>query len=171
MVGEIRDAETAGIAVQAALTGHLVLSTVHTNDALGAVGRLIDMGVEPYLLAAALRGVVAQRLVRKIVPERSVPDMPDAAVLARASNRAPARFLRPADDSDSAYSGRLAVYEMIAIDSELESAIGAGAPASDLRRMARAAGMRNLFEDAMIKAAAGKTSVQEALRVAVEEPS
>jgi len=170
MVGEIRDAETAGIAVQAALTGHLVLSTVHTNDALGAVGRLINMGVEPYLLAAALRGVIAQRLVRRIVPEKSIAETPDPSILARLPKGHSMNFRAPAD-VESAYSGRLAIYEMVAIDQTLENAISAGAPASDLRRIARQAGMRNLFEDALLKASEGKTSVQEALRVAVEDAS
>jgi general secretion pathway protein E len=170
MVGEIRDAETAGIAIQAALTGHLVLSTVHTNDALGAVGRLIDMGVEPFLLAAALRGVIAQRLVRRVVAEKCAPDTPDAAILARMPAGAPRAFIKPvSSDMDGGYAGRLAVYEMVAIDQVLEAAIGRGAPAADLRRIAREAGMRSLFEDALLKAGRGQTSVQEALRVAVDD--
>jgi len=170
MVGEIRDAETASIAIQAALTGHLVLSTVHTNDALGAVGRLMDMGVEPFLLAAALRGVIAQRLVRTVVPERCVPDQPDPAILARTPSSAPRNFVRPGQGvDDAAYAGRLAVYEMVAIDTVLEAAISRGAPASDLRRIARENGMRTLFEDALMKAGRGQTTVQEALRVAVDD--
>lgn len=172
MVGEIRDAETASIAIQAALTGHLVLSTVHTNDALGAVGRLIDMGVEPFLLAAALRGVIAQRLVRRLAHERCVPDQPDPSVLARTPPGAAREFLRPAPEfGDAAYAGRLAVYEMAAIDPSLETAISRGAPASELRRLARDQGMRTLFEDALLKAGRGQTSVHEALRVAVDDPT
>jgi len=170
MVGEIRDAETAGIAIQAALTGHLVLSTVHTNDALGAVGRLIDMGVEPFLLAAALRGVIAQRLVRRVIAEKCVADTPDAAILARMPAGSQRAFVKPAPgEIDSGYAGRLAVYEMVAIDPVLEAAVGRGAPASELRRIARDNGMRTLFEDALLKAGRGQTSVQEALRVAVDD--
>jgi general secretion pathway protein E len=170
MVGEIRDAETASIAVQAALTGHLVLSTVHTNDALGAVARLVDMGVEPFLLSSALRGVLAQRLVRRLSPDRSEPYTPDQSVLARLPPGSGSQFRRPlAAHADTAYSGRVAVYEMVAIDGALEEAISAGAPASELRRIARATGMRTLFEDALMKASYGLTSVQEAMRVAMED--
>jgi len=170
MVGEIRDAETAKIAIQAALTGHLVFSTVHTNDALSAVTRLLDMGVEPFLLSAALRGVIAQRLVRRVNPEHCEPYQPDATILAKLPRGSNARFIRPrADKEDQAYSGRVAVYEMVNVDAALEHAVNQGASATELRAIARRGGMRTLFEDALLKAARGTTTVSEALRVAVED--
>ncbi len=170
MVGEIRDAETARIAIQAALTGHLVFSTVHTNDAVGAVSRIIDMGVEPFLLAAALRGVIAQRLVRRVRPDRVEPDHPHPTLLAKLPAGTPLNFVRPKEEfGDTAFAGRLAVYEMIPMDAALERATSRGAPAEELRKIAREAGTRSLFDDAMLKAARGVTTIGEALRVAVED--
>jgi general secretion pathway protein E len=170
MIGEIRDHETARIAIQAALTGHLVFSTVHTNDALSSITRLIDMGIEPFLLAAAVRGVVAQRLVRRVRADRVEAYRPEPSVLARLPRGAAQNFVRPVQDAgDSAYAGRLAIYEMIAMDEGLSQAVSRSAPVAELRAAARQAGMRSLLEDALLKAARGETTVAEALRVAAED--
>ncbi len=166
MVGEIRDVETARIAIQAALTGHLVLSTVHTNDALSAVTRMMDMGVEPFLIAAAVRGVVAQRLVRRLDPAKAERDDPPSAVRAAAPDGAGSTWMRARVDAhDAAFSGRMAVYEMSALSPALAEAVGAGRGLSALRDIARREGMRSLREDALLKASRGLTSAEEALRV------
>jgi general secretion pathway protein E len=170
MVGEIRDQETARIAIQSALTGHLVFSTVHTNDALSAISRLVDMGIEPFLLAAAVRGVIAQRLVRRVRPDLVEPYRPDPAVISRLPPNTPQHFVRPRGDvGDGAYSGRVAIYEMVAMDDAMAAAVNRGAALSEMRAIARQTGMRTLLEDALIKAARGQTTVAEALRVAAED--
>ena len=170
MVGEIRDSETARIAIQAALTGHLVLSTVHTNDALSAVTRLIDMGVEPFLIAAAVRGVIAQRLVRRVLPDRVEPDPLDAGTRSRMPPAAVENWVRPKKEfGESAYSGRLAVYEIAPLESGLAEAAARGANLSELRAIARGAGVRSLLDDALLKASEGLTTVAEAFRVAAED--
>lgn len=141
LVGEIRDEETARIAIQSALTGHLVFSTLHTNSAVGAVTRLVDMGIEPFLISASVRGLMAQRLVRKLCPACTAPDdAPDAttrafAEAALAESPAPVRLMRPvgcAQCAGTGYLGRIAIYDMIEIDSAMASLIARGAGEGEL---------------------------------------
>lgn len=167
MLGEIRDEETAGIAVQAALTGHLVLSTLHTNSAAGAVYRLLDMGIAPYLLAAALRGVVAQRLVRRLCP---------ACRRQRTATAAERSFLGAAivwgqqgceQCHAAGYRGRVAVQEVLPLTARLQQLVLQRAPVEELEKAARAEGLRSLAEDAAAKALDGLTTVQELWRVGI----
>lgn len=167
MLGEIRDEETAGIAVQAALTGHLVLSTLHTNSAAGAVYRLLDMGIAPYLLAAALRGVVAQRLVRRLCP---------ACRRQRTATAAEHSFLGAATVWEqqgceqcqaAGYRGRVAVQEVLPLTTSLQQLVLQRAPVEELEQAARAEGLRSLAEDAAAKALDGLTTVQELWRVGI----
>lgn len=158
MVGEIRDLETARIAVQAAMTGHLVLSTLHTNDAVSTPGRLIEMGVEPYLVASTLELVVAQRLVRLICPEcKQRTDGQDGAnsyrgAGCRACNR-------------SGYRGRMAISEMLPVGDEVQQLIVEKAAAGRLRSAANTLGMRTMADDGAAKAARGLTTLDEVMRV------
>lgn len=170
MIGEIRDLETAQIAVQASLTGHLVLATLHTNDAASAITRLIDMGVEPFLLASSLRGVLAQRLVRRLCPEcrtsRPATDV-DREVI---GDDAPDIIWAPSDTgcptcSRTGYSGRTGVYELLSLDGDLSQLIHDNAPEAQLRSEARRRGLRLLREDGMRYLAHGETSAEELLRV------
>jgi general secretion pathway protein E len=172
MVGEIRDAETARIAVQASMTGHLVLSTLHTNTAVGAINRLVDMGIEPFLLASSLIGVMAQRLVRRLDPEwrRPVRFDPDELAAIGVDAREPATLYRPGEDlpaGESGYAGRTGIYELVAIDKAMQSAIHRGAAEADLDRLARAASP-GIFADGWRRAVAGDTSPDEVLRVTRE---
>jgi general secretion pathway protein E len=172
MIGEIRDLETAQIAVQASLTGHLVLATLHTNDAASAVTRLADMGIEPYLLASSLLGVLAQRLVRCLCPQcRAVaaPTEGEAALLTGLGLRSPVKLYRPvgcAACGQSGYRGRTGIYELIMIDESLRRLIHdrAGEPA--LRDACARAGVRTLGQDGTRWLADGTTSLAELLRVA-----
>jgi general secretion pathway protein E len=177
MVGEIRDRETAEIAIQAALTGHLVLSTVHTNDSLGAFTRLIDMGVEPFLVATPIKGVQAQRLVRRLCPHCARPAQHVlAAIAAEAAGwaaRVPGiaaepRWMEPvgcAQCQNTGYRGRVGIYELVPVDDAMRQAVVAGASHLQLRDMARSHGYRLLREDGLVKAWQGVTSVDEVLRV------
>jgi type II secretory ATPase GspE/PulE/Tfp pilus assembly ATPase PilB-like protein len=174
MVGEIRDLETAEIAIQAALTGHLVFSTLHTNDAPGAVTRLQDMGCEPYLVSSVLSGVLAQRLVRRICQACRAPDHPDpASLLALGVTDAAGVELfhgKGCDDCrGTGYRGRTGMYELFRITEEARSLIVRKAPAGEIRRHAVAHGMVTLREDAWAKACAGLTTVEEILRVTQED--
>jgi type IV pilus assembly protein PilB len=171
MLGEIRDGETAEIAIRAALTGHLVLSTLHTNDAASTATRLLDMGVEPFLVASALHLVLAQRLLRRLCPECRQRD--DAAVeMLRAaavgeSVVASARCFRAAGCghcNGSGYRGRLAVYEAMTLGDELRSLILERSAAEAVHARAVAAGMRTLRQSALLHLARGTTSVEEVLR-------
>ncbi|MEL7487161.1 MAG: GspE/PulE family protein, partial [Pseudomonadota bacterium] len=173
MVGEMRDGETAEIAARAALTGHLVLSTLHTNDAASAVTRLRDMGLEPYLIAATLRGVVAQRLVRRLCPECKAPAANPLASLEAVRQLAGVgvEFNEPVGCDacgGRGYRGRVGVYEIMMIDDEMAQLIVSGADASTLRAAAAGKGMRSLLEDALVKAAKGETSLSEAYAVCGE---
>ena len=152
MVGEIRDRETAEIAIRAALTGHLVFSTLHTNDAAGAVARLVDMGIEPYLVADALAAVVGQRLVRRRCAVCAGPAAGGCD-----------------DCRHTGYRGRTGLFELLTIDASLRSAIGARAGGKELRAAARVGGLRSLRDDGIAKVAAGLTTIEEIRRV-VEEP-
>ena len=178
MVGEIRDAETAEIAIQAALTGHLVFSTLHTNDAAGAVARLLEMGAEDYLLASSLLGVLAQRLVRVVCPKCRVPADADAvepmpAVVGAATNgQAPPVYeARGCEEcSGTGYRGRCGIYELLVITDEVRELILKRAPADAIKQEAVRSGMRTLREDGWLKVRhEGVTTVAELLRVTQEE--
>ena len=178
LVGEIRDRETAEIAIQAALTGHLVLATLHTNDALAAIPRLTDMGVEPYLVAASLRALMAQRLVRRVCEHCSREAAPDPYALRewqRLLARLPGGVAPAAPRWRSAigcercrmtgYRGRLAIYELVTADPELLHAVAADAPAAEIATLADRHGRRTLREDGLLKAALGHTTWDEVVRV------
>ena len=169
MVGEIRDAETAEIAMQASLTGHLVLSTLHTNDAATAVTRLIDMGIEPFMVASTLSAVLAQRLVRVICPhckEEYTPEREYAGIVL------PPKLYR-GRGCDKCFNlgsiGRIGIYELLLVDSEICSMIIKRTPAGVIKEYALGKGMHTLREDGLAKAAAGITTIEEVLRVTQEE--
>ncbi|HEY1611224.1 MAG TPA: type II secretion system ATPase GspE, partial [Paraburkholderia sp.] len=157
MIGEIRDLETAQIAVQASLTGHLVLATLHTNDAASAVTRLTDMGVEPYLLASSLLGVLAQRLVRCLCPVCKQARVEEG--------RTTWHPVGCEKCGQSGYAGRRGVYELLAIDESISALIHRNASDADILATGRAAGMRTLREDANRWLESGVTSVEEVMRV------
>ena len=170
MVGEVRDQETARIAIQAALTGHLVLSTLHTNDAPGAITRLLDMGIEPYLVASALEGVAAQRLVRVLCPKCREADAAGAEELrARFGTAAPAGTYYLGRGCEfcnyTGYRGRVAIFEIAEMDDELRHLVINRVPHHTLKEAAVAAGMTTLLSDGLGKAAAGVTSLAEVWRV------
>jgi general secretion pathway protein E len=174
MVGEIRDLETAEIAIQAALTGHLVFSTLHTNDAPGAVTRLQDMGCEPYLVCSVLAGVLAQRLVRRICRTCRAPDHPDPAdLLAIGVTDAAGVDLFRGKGCDecrgTGYRGRTGIYELFRLTEDARSLVLAKAPTAAIRRHAIERGMVTLREDGWAKACAGLTTVAEILRVTQED--
>ncbi len=151
MVGEIRDEETARIAVQASLTGHLVLSTLHTNDASAAVARLIDLGVEPFLVASSLSAVLAQRLVRK--------------------SHAPCKGVGCPECLGTGYRGRVGVFELLTLDAELRELVGKRTNSTDIKAVAQRKGMISLRDAGNALARAGITSLAEVARVieALEE--
>src|SRR5213596_1176008 len=168
LVGEIRDRETAQIAVQASLTGHLVLSTLHTNDAANAVTRLVDIGVEAYKIAAALRGVVAQRLMRKLCPtckevgmeappDRLKPWIPKGTPLYRAAGCP--------DCAMTGYRGRFSIMEVLTVTPEVESRIAAGDPAERIAKAARRGGMKSLWDSGLAHVLRGESTVDELMRV------
>ncbi|HBP49529.1 MULTISPECIES: GspE/PulE family protein [Pseudomonas] len=172
MLGEIRDLETAEVAIQAALTGHLVLSTLHTNDAPGAISRLQELGVAPYLIKATLLGVMAQRLVRTLCPECKTehPPAPDewqdfAPAWAGAVPDTICRAVGCAQCRETGYTGRVGVYEVMVISEKLRGLIGRETDLNAIRRQAGAQGMLSLRLAAALKVADGVTSLQEALRV------
>jgi general secretion pathway protein E len=172
MVGEIRDLETAQIAVQSALTGHLVLSTLHTNSAVGAVTRLRDMGVEPFLISAALLGVLSQRLVRSLDPEQSetyAPTPAECALFGKPWSDG-LRFRRPLPGAgcNGGYDGRTGLYEMVVVDDAFRRRIHEGAGEVELVAQARGR-TPGLLEDGWDKVRAGLTSVEEVLRVTRED--
>jgi general secretion pathway protein E len=169
MVGEIRDAETAEIAMQASLTGHLVLSTLHTNDAATAITRLIDMGIEPFMVASTLSAVLAQRLVRVICPHCKEEYRPEQSY---AGITLPDRLYRGAG-CEKCFQlgsiGRLGIYELLPVDAELCSMIIRRASTGELKEHAISRGMRTLREDGLAKAAAGITTIEEVLRVTQDD--
>jgi len=170
MVGEIRDEETARVAVQAALTGHLVLATLHTNDAPGAVARLIDMGVEPYLLSSALNGVVAQRLVRTVCSACLTKYYPAENVLEDAglAGKTGQVFHKGAGCEqchNSGYRGRLGIFEVMEITADLRKLVHRAAPSHELRSRLRQEGCLSLRQEGIRIASEGKTSLEEALAV------
>ncbi|HUQ80696.1 MAG TPA: type II/IV secretion system protein [Gemmatimonadaceae bacterium] len=173
LVGEIRDKETAGIAVQASLTGHLVLSTLHTIDAASSVARLVDIGVDGYKIAAALKGVVAQRLLRRLCP--SCRQESTEPVSERLRRWLPAgmklnKGVGCAECSQTGYRGRMAVMEVLTTNSEIERLISSGATADEVAEAARAAGMKTLWDSGIEHVRSGETSLDELLRV-VEPPT
>jgi type IV pilus assembly protein PilB len=174
MLGEIRDLETATIAINASLTGHLVFSTLHTNDAPGAVARLIDIGVKPFLVASSTRALLAQRLVRKICKKCAAPYTPSDAELRAlnidADQAANANFLKGKGCNDcnkTGHRGRFGVFEMFVIDDEARKLIYDRVPSSVLRVRAREMGMRTLREDGARKVLAGLTTAEEVIRATV----
>jgi general secretion pathway protein E len=174
LVGEIRDLETAEIAIQASLTGHLVFSTLHTNDAPAAITRLQDMGVEPYLVASVLEAVLAQRLVRRICIACRVADTPSAADLdALGVTAGPnTRLFRGKGCEEcrgTGYRGRSGIYELFVISEDVRSLILRRASSRDIRRAAIEGGMRTLRQDGWAKACQGLTTVEEVLRVTQED--
>ena len=172
LIGEIRDHETAQIAVEAALTGHLVMSTLHTNDAPSAVTRLVEMGIEPYLVGSALVGVVAQRLARRLCDKCKQPTTYDEDYLARIG------LLIEEDEevfvpvgcshcANTGYRGRIAIHEVMTVTEEIERLTVARSSASEISRTALQQGMLSLRMDGWNKVCAGLTSIEEVLRVAV----
>ncbi|MBI5135839.1 MAG: type II secretion system ATPase GspE [Nitrospirae bacterium] len=173
LVGEIRDGETAEIAVQAALTGHLVFSTLHTNDSASAVTRLVDMGVEPFLVSSSVSAILAQRLVRRICQHCRAPYAPPAAEVAKLGLKPGAYTFYQgagcAECTQTGYRGRLGIFEMLILDDPLRSLILTHPDATTIREYAERHGMRNLREDGAAKVMAGLTTTGEVLRVCQEE--
>ena len=178
MIGEIRDMETAEIAVNASLTGHLVFSTLHTNDAPSAVTRMIDIGVKPFLVASSTRAIMAQRLVRKICEKCKEPYQPQESELRllgpAAKQLASAQLFHGkgcADCQFTGYRGRLGIYEIFQIDDQVRNLIFEQVSSTELRTKARELGMRTLREDGLRKVVAGITTLEEVLRVTMGDAS
>ncbi len=172
MVGEIRDSETAEIAVQSALTGHMVFSTLHTNDAAGALTRLLDMKIEPFLVSSAVSGILAQRLVRRLCPDCRSSYTPSEEMIRHFAglvpNRTDLQFFRSSGCDacqQIGYRGRTGIYELLHLTDEIRELLMAGADASSIRQAAQKAGMLSLRQDGLRKAQAGETSLEEVLRV------
>ena len=191
MVGEIRDNETASLAINASLTGHLVLSTLHTNSAAGAIPRLVDMKVEPFLLASTLNVVIAQRLVRRLTEEKEEYYLHDSDLknlskycnldainkvleeekilkLKQSIKEIPFYKPKPSKEAPDGYKGRVGIYEVLDVDEAIRSLLQKGASADELQNQAVSTGMRLMFADGFTKAARGQTSVEEILRVITE---
>ena len=176
MIGEIRDLETAEIAIRSALTGHIVLSTVHTNDAISSFTRLVDMGVEPFLVAAPVRGVQAQRLVRKVCAQCATPIDAPVAILDQIEHLPPRlvgnRWFRAAGCDacrHTGYRGRTGIYELVPMTDELQDRIVAGANLTDLKQLALEQGHRTMLQDGLIKASHGFTTLEEVSRLTLAE--
>ncbi len=172
MVGEIRDSETAEIAVQSALTGHMVFSTLHTNDSAGALTRLLDMKIEPFLVSSAVTGILAQRLVRKLCPDCRSSYTPSEEMIRHFAGFVPdqtdLKFFRSSGCDacqQIGYRGRTGIYELLHLTDEIRELLMAGADASSIRHSAQKAGMLSLRQDGLKKARAGETSLEEVLRV------
>jgi len=191
MVGEIRDSETAGLAINAALTGHLVLSTLHTNDASGAIPRLIDMGVEPFLISSTVKVILAQRLVRRLLKEKEGYTLSEAElknlkkycdldkiieVLRKEKIIGPKdtfkdiKYYRPriTKESPEGYSGRVGIYEVLEVTETIKDLIVKQATSDQIHTQAKKEGMITMIEDGFVKAAQGMTSLEEVLRVITE---
>jgi hypothetical protein len=170
MVGEIRDKETAQIAINASLTGHLVLSTLHTNDAPSAVARLVDIGVQPFLVSSALRAVMAQRLVRKLCPHCKIPyELTeyetrslnlDASQLSKAT---PMTSVGCEKCRGKGFRGRMGIFEIFVVDDEIRQMINRSATTLQIRHRTRELGMRTLREDGIRKVLAGLTTAEEVI--------
>jgi type IV pilus assembly protein PilB len=172
VVGEIRDFETARIVLEAALTGHAVFSSLHTNDAPGALARLIDLGIDPYVIGTSITGVLGQRLVRRLCDERKEPFTAEPELLAQL--RIPAESISPdatfyrrrgCTRCTNGYRGRVGVFELMVMNAEMRRLVGARAEVDELARAARDAGMRSMWEDGIAKAARGLTTFEELSRV------
>lgn len=192
MVGEIRDKETASLAINAALTGHLVLSTLHTNSAAGAIARLIDMGIEPFLLVSTLRVIIGQRLVRRLCKDKEEYQLSrdeqsqlehylDTANVLKAlkEEKAVAKdavwgksvpFFRPKETSEcpTGYSGRIGIYEVLPVTSTIKELVMKNATGDEIEKQARSEGMLTMTEDGVFRAAQGTTTIEEVLRVVAE---
>ena len=191
MVGEIRDKETASLAINAALTGHLVFSTLHTNSAAGAVARLLDMGVEPFLLVSTLRVIIGQRLVRKLAADKEKYELSrdeqaqldriiDTGTVLRALKEEKAvaanatwknvSFCKPKENGQapSGYTGRVGIYEVLPMTSTIKELVMKNATGDDIEKQARSEGMLTMSEDGIFKAAQGVTTIEEVLRVITE---
>ncbi len=173
LVGEMRDSETAEMGIQASLTGHLVLSTLHTNDAPGAVTRMVDMGVPAYLVASSVIAVLAQRLVRVICPKCKQPNQPSDAQLEAAGisleTAAKATFMKGkgcGNCSKTGYRGRLGIYELMMMSARVRELSFQGASAQDIRKVAISQGMKTLYRDGIDKAMRGITTLDEVMRIA-----
>ncbi|MGY0618386.1 type II secretion system ATPase GspE [Lysobacter sp. A378] len=172
MIGEMRDLETARIAIQSALTGHLVLSTLHTNNAAGGITRLLDMGVEDYLLTSTVNGILAQRLVRKLEPTHAerypaTQEQIEKFALRRYQPDGDIHLYRPVASplAPTGYKGRSTIMEFMVLNDDLRRAVMRHAGMGEIERIARDAGMRTMYEDGIIKALAGLTTIEEVLRV------
>ncbi|MGB3916899.1 MAG: type II secretion system ATPase GspE [Thiothrix litoralis] len=179
MIGEMRDVETARIAIQSALTGHLVLSTLHTNDAASGITRLMDMGLEDYLLTSTVNGILAQRLVRRLCPQcrESYPVLPEIEQELGLRQYQPEGEMRLwhakgcSACNNSGYKGRSAIHEVLIMDDPLRRLILKHEDAGVLQEQARKGGMRTMYEDGLMKALKGVTTLEEVLRVAEETPN
>jgi len=175
MIGEMRDLETAKIAIQSALTGHLVLSTLHTNNAAGGITRLLDMGVEDYLLTSTVNGILAQRLVRRLVPEyreayAAMPEVIEEFGLRRFTDADPVTLYRPvaSPGSSTGYHGRTTIMEFLVMNDPLRRLVMQHAGMGELEQAARDSGMRTMYEDGLVKSLEGVTTIEEVLRVTQE---
>ena len=179
MIGEMRDVETARIAVQSALTGHLVLSTLHTNDASSAVTRLMDMGIEDYLITSTVNAVLAQRLVRRLCPQCREPK----PVLPEMEKEIGLRQYQPEGElrlwhakgcgacGQTGYKGRSAIHEVLVMNDDIRKRVLKHEDAGVIQEEARRHGMRTMYEDGLLKALQGVTTLEEVLRVAEETPN
>ena len=174
MIGEMRDRETAGIAIQSALTGHIVFSTLHTNDSASGVTRLLDMGLEDYLLTSTVNAIMAQRLVRVLCPacrresaltDEEVQHMGISRLVERAGSRRVWRATGCEACARTGYRGRMGVHELLLVDDSIRHLILEHASAEVIMKAARANGMVTMYEDGVLKAFAGHTSIDEVLRV------
>lgn len=175
MIGEMRDLETAKIAIQSALTGHLVLSTLHTNDAAGGVTRMLDMGVEDYLLTSTVNAIMAQRLVRRLDPETRIPyevmpEMIEELGLDKLTDERPIRLYRPGSSEavPTGYKGRTGIHELLIMSDEIRRMVMRQATSGEIEQQAIKEGMRTMYQDGLIKALRGETSAEEVLRVTQE---
>jgi general secretion pathway protein E len=176
MIGEMRDLETARIAVQSALTGHLVLSTLHTNDAAGGITRLLDMGLDDYLLTSTVNGILAQRLVRRLCshcrkPYEVLPEAVDEMNLRKFVPAGPVTLYAPvgcAECSGIGYIGRMAILEFLVMSDPLRRLVLAHSEASQIQGKAMEEGMETMYEDGLRKALQGLTTIEEVLRVSTE---
>jgi|SRR5579872_588153 len=184
MIGEIRDAETADTALQAALTGHVVLSTLHTNDASGAIPRLINMGIKPFVIAPALNAIIAQRLVRRLCPDCKTEVKPDPFTLDRVKKNLAEipkssgvdvpkelKFFHSTgckSCNGTAYQGRIGIYEVIVKNERLDKLIMSGAPSSEIKKAVVEDGMVTMVQDGLLKASQGITDIEEVFRVTQE---
>ncbi len=177
MIGEIRDLETAQIAVQSALTGHMVLSTLHTNDAASTINRLLDMGMDDYLLTSTVNGILAQRLVRTLCTQcresyTALPEVVQEMQLERYTTVKPVRLYRPVGCTacgSTGYTGRVSIVELLAMSDTIRGMVMRHVTAGEVRQQAIAEGMQTMYENGLAKAVAGVTTIEEVLRVTRED--